>query len=311
MEATKKKWKSNMLLAAIWILHSFFWIGSLSCNTSNSLEDIGYNLSKPTESIEMSDSLREISGITLLDSSTVACIQDENGVVFIYDFLRKEIKTKLKFYDDGDYEGICKVDTSIFILRSDGELFEISNYLSTKRTTVRYATAMASSNNEGLCYDKVQNRLLIARKNRLAKGKEYKNKRAVYAFDLRTKTLNLKPLMEFDVDTVRKIALEEKIKLPVKIKKKNKHKAPEPILRFASSAISIHPITGNIFLLSSLDHLLFVINKMGSIEQVVSLDPSVFIQPEGIAFLENGDMLITNEGKKGNSTLLRFNYKKK
>jgi uncharacterized protein YjiK len=258
----------------------------------------------------MSDSLREISGITLLDNATIACIQDENGVVFIYDFLHKKMKNKLTFYDDGDYEGICKVDTSIFILRSDGRLFEISNYLAKSVATVQYPTEMKSANNEGLCYDNVHNRLLIARKNKLAKGKAYKNKRAIYAFDLKTKTLNSQPVLEFDVDTVKKIALEEKIKLPVKVKKKGKNKSVESILRFASSEIAIHPVTGKIFLLSSIDHLLFVIDKDGSIEHVAFLDPAIFIQPEGIAFLKNGDMFITNEGKKGSSTLLRFNYKR-
>jgi hypothetical protein len=41
------------------------------------------------------------------------------------------------------------------------------------------------------------------------------------------------------------------------------------------------------------------------------LNPELFNQPEGIAFLNNGDMLISNEGGPGNATLLRFNYKLK
>jgi hypothetical protein len=299
--------KNTLLLLIIWIINSFLWIGSLSCKNSHALENIGYDLLKPTETVWLPDSLREISGITLLDSITLACIQDENGVVFIYDMLHQKVKSELNFYKDGDYEGICNVDTSIFILRSDGALFEISNYLSKILKVIPYPTEIIASNNEGLCYDKAYHRLLIAGKNRLAKGKEYKNKRAIYAFDLKTKTLNATPVMEFDVDTIKKIALEEKIKLPLKHKKKNK--TGGLILRFASSEIAIHPITGKVFLLSAKDHLLFVINKNGSIEYVERLNPLIFVQPEGIAFFKNGDMLITNEGQKGNSTLLRFNYK--
>ncbi|HRG37150.1 MAG TPA: hypothetical protein PK289_01350 [Bacteroidia bacterium] len=219
------------------------------------------------------------------------------------------MKSSLYFYENGDYEGICNVDTSIFILRSDGTLFEISNYTSNALNVISYPTEIKASNNEGLCYDKIMNRLLIARKNKLAKGKNYKNKRAIYSFDLKTRTLNENPVIEFDVDTLKQIALKEKIELPVKQKKKNKDKVPTPILRFASSEIAIHPITGKIFLLSATDHLLFIIDKNGKVEFVEQLNPLIFLQPEGIAFFKNGDMLISNEGQKKNSTLLRFKYK--
>jgi len=40
------------------------------------------------------------------------------------------------------------------------------------------------------------------------------------------------------------------------------------------------------------------------------LDPRVFNKAEGITFMENGDMLITNEGQDHRPTLLRFNYQK-
>lgn len=294
---------------AIWIFSFFLIIGSCGCKNSHSLVDIGYDLLHPSEMVELPDSLKEISGITLLDSVTIACVQDENGIVFIYDMLQHKMKAELNFYEDGDYEGICNVDTSLFILRSDGTLFEISNYHSKIVNVVSYPTEMKAANNEGLCYDKTLNRLLIARKNKIAKGKQYKNKRAIYAFDLKTRKMNENPVIEFDVDSIEKIALKEKIKLPVKNKKKGK--TDNHILRFASSEIAIHPLTGKIFLLSSRDYLLFIINKDGSIQHVEQLNPLIFVQPEGIAFLKNGDMLITNEGQKRNSTLLRFSYRNK
>jgi hypothetical protein len=49
----------------------------------------------------------------------------------------------------------------------------------------------------------------------------------------------------------------------------------------------------------------------GEIENIERLNPSLFSNAEGIAFFENGDMLITNEGQNKSATLLRFNYKKK
>lgn len=286
-----------------------FIIALLSCKqVFNGKKDIGYDLEHPEKIVELPPILREISGITLIDSTTIACIQDENGILFLYDIHKNTISKQFSFYENGDYEGICAVDSSIFILRSDGALFEIINYRSPDFKVIPFSTEIAGSNNEGLCYDKTHNRLLMARKNKIAKGKEFKNKRAVYAFDLKTKLLNTNPVFEFDVDSIKKMATAEKLELPVKNKKKGKNKTIEPFIRFASSEIAIHPGTGNIFLLSSTDYLLFILNGNGKVEHIEKLNPVLFRQPEGIAFQKNGDMLITNEGGDKNSTLLQFKY---
>ena len=54
--------------------------------------------------------------------------------------------------------------------------------------------------------------------------------------------------------------------------------------------------------------MLFVFDMNGTIEYMEKLNPDIFNQPEGITFLKNGDMLISNEGQNKNPTLLRFNY---
>ena len=296
------KWKLFFKVASAGV----FIIVFLSCKHAETGKDIGYNLENPDELFELPAILHEISGIALIDSTTIACVQDENGIIFLYDLVFKKIKKQIPFYENGDYEGICVADSSVFVLRSDGALFEITGFLSGNPKVVPYLTEMKGSNNEGLCYDNEHNRLLIARKNKIAKGKAFKGKRAVYAFDLNTKMLNADPVFEFDVDSVKRIAVEEKLDLPQKNKKK--HKSSQPLLRFASSEIAVHPVTKKIFLLSSTDHLLFIINQQGEVEHIEKLNPLIFKQPEGIAFQKNGDMLITNEGRDKSPTLLRFNY---
>lgn len=95
--------------------------------------------------------------------------------MFIYDFEDNKIKNQFTFHIDGDYEGITKVDNSIFILRSDGMLFEIANYLNPDTKISSYRTGIPANNNEGLCYDKDHNRL-IACKGKIGKGPEFKDK---------------------------------------------------------------------------------------------------------------------------------------
>ena len=193
---------------------------------------------------------------------------------------------------------------TIFILRSDGMLFEISNYESATSKMVSYATGIPASDIEGLCFDQKANRLLIAPKNNSAKEKENKGLRFIYAFDLKTKKLASAPAFVFDLKVIKKFATENKIKVPMKDGKKGHKK--EPDIEFRPSEIGIHPLTNKLYVLSGMERLLFVFNMNGEIEYIEKLDPELFVQPEGITFLENGDMLISNDIKKRKPTILRY-----
>ena len=267
----------------------------------------GYDLTTPDVSIILPDTLNEISGLTSIDTTSVACIQDEYGIIFIYDVIKKEITNYYFFNIKGDYEGIARVDKSLFVLRSDGVIFEVSDYESKNFELNSYETGIPSSDNEGLCYDTDNNRLLVACKGKIDKKDENKDKRVIYAFDLKTKKLSEEPVISFDLEVIRHFAINNKIDLPVKKNKKGEKK--ETIIKFRTSEICIQPLTKKLFLLSADDHLLFIFNMKGKIEKIEKLNPEKFIQAEGLTFFENGDMLITNEGQDKKPTLLRFNYK--
>ena len=96
------------------------------------------------------------------------------------------------------------------------------------------------------------------------------------------------------------------LNLPGTIKKNEKS---EPKIELRTSAIGIHPLTNKLFLISGIEEILFVFDLNGTLEYMEKLDPKLFNQPEGITFLNNGDLLISNEGGPGSATLLRFNYK--
>jgi hypothetical protein len=262
-----------------------------------------YDLSKPI-ALTLPDTLKEISGITQIDSVTVACIQDENGIIFIYSIKERAIKKQIVFHSNGDYEGITRIKDTLYVLRSDGVLFEITNYQSENRKVLSYATGIPASNNEGLCYDFNRKILLIGCKGKIAKGKENKDKRYIYGFDLVKKSLIQTPEYTFNVNNI----LRTSDNLPQRVNKKTGHSIPA--LKFQTSAICIHPYTSELYLLCASDHLIFIINKNGEINSVKPLDKLLFNKPEGITFLENGDMLITNEAQGKKANILRFTYKK-
>ena len=277
--------------------------GQIENKSIGSISGIGYNLTTPDKVYILPHVLTEISGVTEVDTTSVACIQDEHETVFIYDINKNQIVRQVFTGYSGDFEGIARVNKTIYILRSDGILTEIAGFDSDKFKRTTYATNIPWKDNEGLCYDAKNNRLLIAPKESPGKDTDNKDFRPIYAFSLSTKKPVTDPVIRFDLNAIRKFALDNKIKVPMKGKKE------EPDIKFQVSAIGIHPVTGRLFVLSGPERLLFVFDIRGHIVFLERLSGDLFRQPEGITFMKNGDMFISNEGKEKAPTLVRFNYK--
>lgn len=207
--------------------------------------EVGYDLTKPTRSTELPDILLEVSGLTDLDDRTVAAVQDEDGVIFIFDLESEKIIREIKFDKDGDYEGITRAGNDLYVLRSDGKLFEILNYTDDDPEVEEYDTDVPVKNNEGLAYDAKNNRLLLAGKSE-PKGKKHEDERTVYAFDLKDKKTSKKPVFTFKKKDVEKFIEENK---PEKSNFK---------VKLNPSAIAVHPTTDRLYVLSSRDNLLYI-----------------------------------------------------
>lgn len=266
---------------------------------------IPYNLKQEDQTIILPTELREVSGLTIIDSKTLACVQDEEGIVFIYDPKSETIKHKIHFAGPGDYEGLATVGKDLFVLRSDATLFHIHNYQSEKWSLDSIATGIPNKDNEGLCFDPKNNQLLIGSKSKIAKGAEFKNLRTIYAFDLEQNKLKSEPLYTYDINSIKDFAVRHKIELPTRPGKKNPNEE-EPALKFQLSAIYIHPESKLLYVLSASDYYLFVFNPEGEIIHLEVLDPQKFNKAEGIAIMQNGDLYISNEGQSGDPKILLF-----
>ena len=254
----------------------------------------GYTLDRPDKSDELPDILIEVSGLTDIDDRTLACVQDELGVVFFYDLEKRRIVRKLPFSDVGDYEGITRVGERLYALRSDGKLFEIDGFAGEDFHVTTYDTGIPVKNSEGLGYDPAHDRLLIAGKSN-PKDDRYKNDKVVYGFDLTTKEVSPNPVLAFTESAIGKA-------LRAETGRKDRDASINP------SAIAVHPLTDDIFVLSSKDHLLYVFDRSEEVKGIYPLSDWQFEQPEGITFMEDGTMFISNEGKDGAPTLYRFDY---
>jgi uncharacterized protein YjiK len=270
--------------------------------------EIGYNLSEPDITIILPNVLREISGLTIIDTSTVACIQDEKGIVYLFDLKSSQITKQIYFNNNGDYEGICKVDQTLYVLKSNGKIYKIANFETSSFADTINFSAVSSDDTEGICYDQKNLRLLIAPKTKSGKETGFRKKQMIYAYDLTYGKQVNEPAFEIKIADVAQFMVDDNLIKAKKSKKKKKTDLPQ--ISLYPSEIAISPVSGKLYLLSSEDHKLFVFDSTGKVEYVEKLDPVLINKPEGLAFFDNGDMLISNESGNKYPTILRFNYKK-
>lgn len=263
------------------------------------------NINNPSRIINLPCELQEISGIKILNKNTAICVQDEKCSVYVIDLLKGNIKKEFDYDISGDFEDIALFDQTVYLLRSDGVLFEIKDYTSEHNEIVKHELGFYAKNNESLCLDINNNRLLIVSKSKPGRGKEYKDKIFIYDFDLNIKTLDNNPATVILVDDIIKYAEEKDIGIPVKKNKKGKKKK----IRFRPSGIAIHPIVKNYFIVSSLDSLIIEVTPDGQIINVSCLNKTIYKQPEGIDILSDGSIYISNEGEIESPTIVVIHSK--
>ena len=237
---------------------------------------------------EMPKVLTEISGLSYINEQRFACVQDELGTIFIYNTATSSVEKEIPFAGAGDYEGLAAVGETIWVLRADGKLFEVTNINQGKPAVTEHDTHLTiKQDSEGLCYDKKNNRLLIAIKGSELDSDDYKG---IYAFDLAAKKMGQQPAFKIDL-------LDNIFQQNGSNKKKKATINP--------SGITVHPVNGDMYITDGRNPQLLVIDASGKIKSLHQLDNNDFAQPEGISFNAAGDLFISNEGTKQPGNILQ------
>jgi uncharacterized protein YjiK len=278
-----------------WLVWAACFIGYSAAGQDASA--LPYDMDQPVQVIQLeNEALREISGLGPTDKPGEYCaISDEQGIIYFIDADHGgTITREIFFRQKGDFEGIEMVGQTIYALKSDGKLFEITKWENPANTQVQeYDTPLKKKDNlEGLCYDPDRKALLFVCKG----NPDSSYLRRVLAFDLQSKTLNMTPVYTVDPFEVNRL-------LPY---------TPQDKAHFFSpSGIAIHPITHDIYIISTaLKRMVVLDYATGNIKFAVYLDKKVMPQPEGIAFDADGTMHLCSEGKKGLGLILKFAYKR-
>lgn len=268
------------------------------CSTASG-QSLGYDLASPFLVGEMPDELDEISGLSLAPETNgeLLAVQDELGKFYRLDLATGGLLWSAEFWKDGDYEGIEAVGDEIWVVKNTGTLYQVKSPGASDQAVEKFNTALNSDNDvEGLTYDPLNHRLLLACKRDAKDDGNPKTARYIYAFDLNSKRLSEGPVYAIEREAVRNFLAAcdptaSHDKLCAFFNEREKYD-------LAPSAIAIHPSTGQLFITSSVGKVLMVLNRDGRIEHLEKLDKRFFPQPEGLAFAPDGTLYISTERKK-------------
>lgn len=250
----------------------------------------GYDLNQPYV-YTLPEALNEISGVVYYPrDSSVFAIQDEKGWLFKIHLKSPLEIERWKFSSGGDYEDVALVDSTFYVLKSKGviEKFRFMSGDSLALQSFRL-TENAKNEFETLYYDNTINQLIVICKN--CQG-DNKGQVSSWAFDPATDSFS----QAFTIETSR---IREQL-------------GDDEKSRFKPSAAAIHPLTGELYIMASVNHALVILNKDHSVKGTYQINPSLFKQPEGLTFTPKGDMIISNESaEKGSAAdILFFKYNK-
>jgi len=237
-----------------------------SISKVNTLDNIefpkGYNFNKPKNNWRLPMELDEISGLTYYAKNQLACVNDEEGKIFIYNYKERKIIKTIVFGKDGDYEGITYTKPNFFLVKSNGKL---SIYNEKTRETRKVKLPFDSKNNiEGLCLEN-KNFLLFALKGNSRLNGENAPFKAIYRYDV----VNNKTVLAYNIPQKKKLGF---------------------------TGISIHPTNGKLFILSHRTKEIYQIDHNTKVvDYVWELNQKLFPQPEGICFSPDGKLFISTE----------------
>lgn len=279
------KWKLLTILFVFLKFHDYKGCGPEK-KTSDSPKQ--YDLNEPLKMVLPND-LNEISGLSYYkkDSSVFAII-DEDGLLFKISLNGSGAIKKWRFDKKHDFEDVVLHDSTFYVLISNGDIESLKfTRDSIVKTKSRFPDADKHSNEfETLYYDDSAGLMMMCKKC------EDDKRKIVTALNYKPDSLAYIPGFTIDADAVAKIVKDDK-------------------LRFKPSAAAVNPLTNELYILASVNKLLIVTDRKGTVKNVYPLDPVTFNQPEGITFTPWGDMIISNErGDEENATILIFKPQK-
>jgi uncharacterized protein YjiK len=231
--------------------------------------------------------LNEVSGLTFAPDGRLYSHDDERGRVFELDPMTGEV---VRWFDlgrriSGDFEGIAAVQERLFMVDSDGYLFEFRP--GPPETGVGYRVIPTGIGErcevEGLAYDEASLSVLIPCK----RGRERRlvDRLTIFSFSLGVMALDETPRVSLAFEDLGSVGLDR---------------------GFHPSAVDVDPTTGAILLASAQERAILELSESGVVIAAVRVARRQMPQIEGLAVSPEGDLLLSSEASGGRPRLARF-----
>lgn len=224
--------------------------------------------------------LRETSGLALTEDGRLLTHDDERAVVYEVDAQEGTLRKGFGLGDPverGDFEGIATARGLVYLVTSDGKIYETPEGENDERTRFEaYDTGLGRRCEvEGLAFDPDRDALLLACKNPREEALE--GSVAIFGWSFVSRALVPHPIR------VDMRALAEPIGAP----------------RFQPSGIARIEATGTYLLVAGPQAAVAEVSPTGDVLAVRRLDPTRHPQAEGIAVTTDGRLAIVDEGGDG------------
>lgn len=241
--------------------------------------------------MHLKDELDEISGVYYYDKDTsLFAIDDERGQLYKI-YIRNKVEIQRWKFDEGaDFEDISLVDSTFYVLQSNGDIVSFKVLTKDSVMVDECKSPFGKKNEfETLYYDAYNHTLVLLCKD----CDQDDDVVSAWAFSPDEHTYSDTPFYTIDSRQVT-------------------DQLPDSKERFKPSAAAIHPITKELYIISSVNKALIIADRGGNIKKVLSLNPKIFKQPEGLTFSDKGDLIISNEwAETGPANIMIFKYKSK
>ncbi|MCW3117820.1 MAG: hypothetical protein JWM28_1902 [Chitinophagaceae bacterium] len=243
----------------------------------------GYNLNKPFV-VKLPSELFEISGMAYYKKDNSLFVESDNKGAVYKIFLNnvKDIR-KWKFGQKRNYEDILFHDSVFYVINDDGDITALRFLNDSFVTSECKFPEKGNFEFETLYFDdKLQKMILIC------KDCETDKKTAVSTYEFDPQTCTYSNSYTIDAGTIVE-------------------KDGPKTIKFKPSAAAVNPASGELYILSSVNKLLVVMDSSRKIKESYKLDAAIFNHPEGLTFTPDGSMFISNEGDNlSPATILYF-----
>ena len=252
-------------------------------------ELVRYDLSSDGGQAEnLHRALQEVSGLATSSDGRLFAHHDERATVYQIDPESGEILNAFSagFMGlPGDFEGLAIADDRFFLITSDGQLVEFKE--GADGTSVGYQvynTGLGSRCElEGLAFDPTEEELLLP-----------------------CKTPRDPVLEGYIVVFVVPLATMKPAVLPRIFSPLEELKAKDMKDDFHPSALEVHPETGSIFLVAAQEEAILEFTPQGRLLAAKELKKKDHPQPEGLAFLPDGSLVLADEGQGSRGQITRY-----